>query len=69
MKSLKFEILTHVFYNPSCLSPPRYDPPLSPMQQQHLSSDLGLKMEKRCFFEIPNPHCDLDQYKYQDDFE
>ncbi|XP_067083657.1 serine/threonine-protein phosphatase 2A regulatory subunit B'' subunit beta isoform X1 [Osmerus mordax] len=46
-----------------------YDPPLSPMQQQHLSSDLGLRMDKRCFFEIPNPHCDLDQYKYQDDFE
>ncbi|CAB1328311.1 unnamed protein product [Coregonus sp. 'balchen'] len=47
-----------------------YDSALSPIEQ-HMSSELGLRTEKRCFFEIPNPHCnlDLDEYEYEDDFE
>uniref|UniRef100_A0A8C6NWP6 Protein phosphatase 2 regulatory subunit B''beta n=1 Tax=Nothobranchius furzeri TaxID=105023 RepID=A0A8C6NWP6_NOTFU len=43
-----------------------YDHALSPLGQ-HISSELGLT--KRHFFEIPGPHCDLDEYEYEDDFE
>ncbi|XP_045068058.1 serine/threonine-protein phosphatase 2A regulatory subunit B'' subunit beta isoform X1 [Coregonus clupeaformis] len=39
-----------------------YDNALSP-----ISSELGLRTEKRHFFEIPNPHCNLDLD--EDDFE
>ncbi|XP_072300995.1 serine/threonine-protein phosphatase 2A regulatory subunit B'' subunit beta isoform X3 [Eucyclogobius newberryi] len=38
-----------------------YDNPLL------ISSELGFT--KRHFFEIPNPHSDLDDYEYDDDFE
>lgn len=40
----------------------RYDNALS-----HISSELGLRTEERHFFEIPNPHCNLDLD--EDDFE
>ncbi|XP_051565382.1 serine/threonine-protein phosphatase 2A regulatory subunit B'' subunit beta-like isoform X2 [Myxocyprinus asiaticus] len=37
----------------------------------HLTCAFDLHNEKRPLFEIPNPHCnlDLDEYKYEDDFE
>lgn len=43
-----------------CLA--RYDNALS-----HISSELCLRTEERHFFEIPNPHCNLDLD--EDDFE
>ena len=44
----------------------RYENPLSPLGQ-HISTELGLT--KRHFFQIPSPHCNLDEYEYEDDFE
>ncbi|KAK5890216.1 hypothetical protein CesoFtcFv8_013762 [Champsocephalus esox] len=43
-----------------------YENPLSPLGQ-HISTELGLT--KRHFFQIPSPHCNLDEYEYEDDFE
>ncbi|KAG7467082.1 hypothetical protein MATL_G00149540 [Megalops atlanticus] len=47
-----------------------YDNAIDPIEHQ-ISNELSLHTEKRHFFEIPNPHCnlDLDQYEYEDDFE
>ncbi|KAI1899619.1 hypothetical protein AGOR_G00063650 [Albula goreensis] len=47
-----------------------YDNAMDPIEH-HISSELSLRSEKRHFFEIPNPHCnlDLDEYEYEDDFE
>ncbi|XP_028291482.1 serine/threonine-protein phosphatase 2A regulatory subunit B'' subunit beta isoform X1 [Gouania willdenowi] len=43
-----------------------FEKPLSPLGQ-HISSELGLT--KRHFFEIPSPHCNLDEYEYEADFD
>ncbi|XP_069010406.1 serine/threonine-protein phosphatase 2A regulatory subunit B'' subunit beta isoform X1 [Embiotoca jacksoni] len=43
-----------------------YENPLSPLGQ-HISGELGLT--KRHFFQIPSPHCNLDEYEYEEDFE
>ncbi|XP_061735713.1 serine/threonine-protein phosphatase 2A regulatory subunit B'' subunit beta isoform X2 [Nerophis ophidion] len=43
-----------------------YDNPLSPLEA-HISADMPLR--KRHFFQIPNPHCNLDLDEYEDDFE
>ncbi|XP_031442779.1 serine/threonine-protein phosphatase 2A regulatory subunit B'' subunit beta isoform X4 [Clupea harengus] len=47
-----------------------YEDILEPMEQ-HGPAGLGLQGEKRHFFDIPNPHCnlDLEEYEYEDDFE
>ncbi|XP_030642957.1 serine/threonine-protein phosphatase 2A regulatory subunit B'' subunit beta isoform X1 [Chanos chanos] len=47
-----------------------YENVLDPLDQD-MASDYDLCSEKRHFFEIPNPHCnlDLDEYEYEDDFE
>lgn len=39
--------------------------------EQHVSGGVGVQGEKRHFFDIPNPHCnlDLEEYEYEDDFE
>ncbi|CAL8267360.1 unnamed protein product [Lota lota] len=46
-----------------------YENPLSPIGQ-HISTELGLRTKKH-FFEFPTAHCnlDLEDYKYEDDFE
>lgn len=43
-----------------------YDDRLSPLGE-HITTELGLA--KRHFFQMSGPHCDLDQYEYEDDFE
>lgn len=50
------------------LSLSSYSNPLEALGH-HVSGDLAVT--KRHFFEIPNPHCnlDLDEYEYEDDFE
>ncbi|XP_028846275.1 serine/threonine-protein phosphatase 2A regulatory subunit B'' subunit beta isoform X2 [Denticeps clupeoides] len=47
-----------------------YGNALDPIDE-HVSNELDLRSNKRHFFEIPNPHCnlDLDDYEYEDDFE
>ncbi|XP_062390223.1 serine/threonine-protein phosphatase 2A regulatory subunit B'' subunit beta isoform X1 [Sardina pilchardus] len=44
-----------------------YEDVLEPMEEH----GSGLQGEKRHFFNIPNPHCnlDLEEYEYEDDFE
>lgn len=46
-----------------------YENPLVPIDC--ISSEFDLCSEKRHLFEFANPHCDLDldEYKYEDDFE
>lgn len=44
-----------------------YDNALDPVD--HIPCAFDLRNEKRHLFEIPNPHSDLDEYEYEDDFE
>ncbi|XP_033868282.2 serine/threonine-protein phosphatase 2A regulatory subunit B'' subunit beta-like isoform X1 [Acipenser ruthenus] len=47
-----------------------YENDLDPIDRQ-ISNELNLRGDKRSFFEIPNPHpnINLDEYEYEDDFE
>lgn len=47
-----------------------YENDLDPIDRQ-ISNELNLRGDKRSFFEIPNPHpnINLGEYEYEDDFE